>query len=125
MTEPNIERIARICHEANRAYCESIGDQTQEPWETAQRWQKDSAIEGVHNALTGASPEQSHENWMKAKIQAGWTWGVVKDPDAKTHPALLPYAQLPDDVKLKDEIFITIVSIMKGYLRDEPELVPA
>jgi len=27
--------IAKVCHEANRAYCESIGDNSQLSWEDA------------------------------------------------------------------------------------------
>lgn len=30
-----IEQIARVCHEVNRAYCESMGDTSQVPWEDA------------------------------------------------------------------------------------------
>jgi len=30
------ERIAKVCHEVNRAYCAGIGDNSQVPWETLQ-----------------------------------------------------------------------------------------
>jgi hypothetical protein len=39
--------IARVCHEVNRAYCTSLGDESQLPWDSAPQWQKDSAINGV------------------------------------------------------------------------------
>jgi hypothetical protein len=38
---------ARAAHEANRAYCLALGDETQAPWHDAPDWQKESAIEGV------------------------------------------------------------------------------
>jgi hypothetical protein len=41
------EQIARVCHEVNRAYCESLGDMSQPSWEDAPQWQKDSAMLGV------------------------------------------------------------------------------
>ena len=44
---PIVERVARICHEANRAYCQTIGDFSQRPWAEADEWQRKSAIEGV------------------------------------------------------------------------------
>jgi hypothetical protein len=27
--------IAKVCHETNRAYCETLGDNSQPPWEEA------------------------------------------------------------------------------------------
>ena len=41
------EDIARICHEANAAYCLSLGDTSQTDWDNAPDWQKKSAINGV------------------------------------------------------------------------------
>lgn len=124
MTQENIERTARICHEANRAYCESIGDMSQAPWNESQRWQRESAILGVQGSLEGNSPEQSHQSWLRQKLQDGWTWGPTKDVERKTHPCMVEYKDLPDEQRLKDEIFITIVSVMKGYLH-EPDAAPA
>ncbi len=51
-----IELAAQIAHETNRAYCQSIGDQSQPPWESAPDWQRDSAIKGVAGVLA-ALPE--------------------------------------------------------------------
>ena len=39
--------IAKVAHEINLAYCESIGDNSQPTWELAPDWQKSSAINGV------------------------------------------------------------------------------
>jgi hypothetical protein len=36
--------IAKVCHEANRAYCQTISDNSQLPWEQAKEWQRASAI---------------------------------------------------------------------------------
>src|SRR5437879_1359495 len=47
MQNKQVEQVAKICHEANRAYCETIGDNSQPTWEKAPQWQKDSAINGV------------------------------------------------------------------------------
>lgn len=40
-------RIARVAHEVNRAYCQSLGDKSQARWEEAPQWQRDSAVAGV------------------------------------------------------------------------------
>ncbi len=36
----NAETIAKVCHEANRAYCQTIGDNSQLAWEQAEEWQQ-------------------------------------------------------------------------------------
>lgn len=77
--------IAKVCHEANRAYCESIGDTSQPVWETAPQWQKDSAVNGVqfHIDNPNAKPEDSHNSWLKQKEEEGWKYGEVKNPVAE------------------------------------------
>ena len=113
--------IARIAHEVNRAYCETIGDSSQLPWNESPRWQQESAIDGVNFVLMGDhSPEASHANWMKMKIAEGWTYGEVKDPIAKTHPCLLPYEELPATQRYKDHLFGEIVMFMDRTLPFNP-----
>lgn len=106
-----IEDVAKICHEANRAYCETIGDKSQLPWELAPSWQKSGPRMGVAFlcAFPDAGPEASHEKWMSHKIADGWKHGEVKDPNAKTHPCIVPFADLPIEQRLKDVLFHSIV----------------
>lgn len=111
-----IFQIAQVCHEANRAYCEAIGDMSQMPWNDAPGWQQASALEGVLAAVNGATPEQLHQSWFDAKVREGWVYGPVKDADAKTHPCLVPYAELPESQRLKDHLFRAVV---QALWRDE------
>lgn len=103
--------IARACHEINRAYCEALGDHSQPSWEDAPKWQKDSAMLGValHLGNPSAGPEASHESWMKQKLADGWKYGPIKNPEAKEHPCLVSFADLPTDQKAKDYIFRAVV----------------
>lgn len=109
------EQVAMICHEANRAYCLSIGDTSQPMWDMAPEWQRDSAIKGVHFHLeelaTGRtpSPAASHDSWLAEKSKEGWKYGPIKDPEKKEHPCYVPYGVLPVEQKLKDYIFGAIV----------------
>lgn len=111
-----IELAAQIAHETNRAYCQSIGDHSQPPWESAPDWQRDSAIKGVAGVLAGNTPEQSHESWLAEKAATGWVYGPVKDPEAKTHPCFVPYAELPSDQKRKDHLYVGVVRAVLAAL---------
>jgi len=107
--------IAKICHNVNRAYCESIGDHSQPHWDVAPDWQKESAVDGVEFHLANeVSPEQSHENWMEHKEKDGWSYGDVKDAVKKTHPCMLPYDELPVEQRTKDHLFKAIVDSFKN-----------
>lgn len=103
-----------VAHEVNKAYCESLGDHSQPTWKDAPNWQKDSAIKGVelHINNPGAGPEASHEGWMKEKIENGWKYGPIKDPEKKEHPCLVPFSELPREQQAKDFIFRAVVHAM-------------
>lgn len=105
-----IEKIAMICHEANRAYCISIGDHSQPRWEDAPEWQKQSAIDGVkyRTANPGVTAAEMHQNWLNHKVADGWRLGPVKDAEKKEHPCMVPYSQLPWEQRAKDHLFSAI-----------------
>lgn len=109
-----IEHIAKICHEANKALCESNGDFSQASWLQAPAWQKGSVVAGVQHAMDNpeATPENSHESWLKMKEAEGWKYGNVKNPEIKRHPCMLPYDELPKEQRIKDELFLAICSIL-------------
>lgn len=104
-----IEACARAAHEANRAYCIAIGDVSQVGWDEAPLWQQLSARNGVAGALTGNTPEQSHDGWLAEKRAAGWKYGPIKNADTKEHPCFVPYADLPPAQRAKDDLFIAVV----------------
>lgn len=107
----DLTAVARVCHEANRAIQVATLEQDVSPYfDDAPTWQFDSAIEGVKAALEGQTSEQLHESWCRYKIEDGWVYGPVKDAEAKTHPCLVPYAELPVEQRLKDAVFRGIVA---------------
>lgn len=113
--EPN--QIAKVAHEVNRAYCAALGDASQPTWEEAPQWQRDSAKLGVELHLSGDhGPEASHASWMTQKLADGWTYGEIKDPEAKTHPCMVPFNELPPEQQAKDHIFRGVVHAFKGNL---------
>lgn len=103
----DIERIAEMCHEANRLYCLMLGDDSQKAWPGAPHWQKQSAIAGVVRLRNDPmlSPAQVHSSWMEQKVSEGWKYGPVKDQDAKEHPCIVLYKDLPPEQRVKDRLF--------------------
>ena len=107
-----VEMIARACHEVNRTFCEFIGDHSQMPWNEAPQWQRDSAVSGVRGVLDGniKTAEAQHESWCAQKVSDGWVYGPVKDAEAKTHPCLVPYNELPVEQQMKDHLFRAVAA---------------
>jgi hypothetical protein len=113
--------IAFVCHEANRAYCITLADFSQAPWEKAPYWQRASAILGVlfHLDNPGAGPEASHKAWYDQKQVEGWAFGPEKDLSRKLHPCMIPFRHLAPDQQRKDVIFRAIVH---AYIEEEVEV---
>lgn len=116
LEEIMLMHVAKVCHEANRAYCSAMGDDSQVPWDQAPGWQTDSAIKGVAFLLMEptAGPEASHICWMAEKQANGWVYGEEKDAEKKTHPCMVPFGDLPAEQRAKDYIFHAIVRTMMG-----------
>ena len=115
---PQLEHIAMVTHEANRAYCRTLGDESQPPWDRAPEWQRESAIKGVAFLIANprATPEDSHVSWMAEKARDGWSYGPVKDPDKKEHPCFRPYRKLPESQRRKDALFVAVVRALLAKL---------
>ncbi len=116
-TNDEIVKIARVCHEVNKVYCEAMGDKSQKHWELAEDWQKESSINGINCFLKNkdCSPEDTHRDWCKQKIADGWSYGEIKDPDNKQHPCLVDYNSLPFEQQVKDQLWLAVV---KSYFEN-------
>jgi hypothetical protein len=112
------DEIARVCHEANRALQLIQNDPAipvSVPWNALDPETRASAIDGVLFRIEhpDSTPERSHQNWCDFKVSNGWTVGPVKDETLRQHPLLIPYSELPETQRVKDDLFVAIVDALR------------
>ena len=119
----SMDQIAKVAHEVNRAYCQALGDNSQPSYEDAPEWQRASARMGVDlHTMGNFGPEASHISWMKQKLDEGWKYGPVKDPEKKEHPCIVPFDQLPVEQQAKDHLFRGVVHAVSDAFQGAPVL---
>ena len=63
------------------------------------------------------SPQELHGSWMQSYIDMGWVYGLLYNPEKKTHPDLIPYDQLEQREQDKDSIFIALCEIARQWIK--------
>ena len=58
--------------------------------------------------------ENNHNHWARKRIDEGWRYGEKRDDDAKEHPDLVPYGQLPQSEKEYDKK--TVIEALKAII---------
>ena len=111
---PDEDAIARVVHEALRAWAAAHGQHDIPAWDEAPDWMHTSTHEGVRHALAhpGESGAAQHDQWQRQKAADGWSHGPVKDAAAKTHPLMVPWEELPDFERRKDAILQAVVAAL-------------
>lgn len=119
------ELIAQVAHQINRAYCASIGDDSHNPWEETSEEIQQSIIAGVEFRLANpdAPVSAQHDAWMAQKTADGWVYGEEKDEEAKTHPCLVAFDELPQEQRSKDHLFVEAVKSLAKINTQEQERI--
>ena len=52
--------------------------------------------------ISEAMAKNTHEVWAAGRMADGWSWGPVRDDQAKKHPGLVPYEELSEEEKEYD-----------------------
>lgn len=106
------QQIAKLAHEANRAYCQMIGDNSVLPWEDSSEQHRAMILKGVESIENNPSmsPEQGHQKWLEARKADGWKYGPEKNLERKEHPCMVPYGSLPLTQRFKDYLFHSVVA---------------
>lgn len=126
MNSQLIEPIARVAHEANRAYCKTLGDESHQSWDDTPEFIRASTRAGVKAKLErpAISSKESHQAWMNYKLAEGWRYGPVKDLELRTHPNLVAYGELPLAERRKDVLFGAVVVALSIELERSNALTP-
>ena len=59
---------------------------------------------------------------MQAYFAMGWVYGEQHNPTLKTHPDLVPYAQLGRLEQDKDAVFVALCEIAEKWIYDNRAL---
>lgn len=78
-----------------------------------------AVIERQCGPLRSSSPEELHGSWVQAYLANGWVYGEVRDVEKRTHPDLVPYAELGQLERDKDAVFVALCEIARLYIRDD------
>ena len=68
--------------------------------------------------LVESLAENAHDVWAKKRIDDGWRFGAARDDEKRTHPSLVPYADLPETEKDYDRVMVEEVvkaALARGY----------
>jgi hypothetical protein len=120
MNKLSIKRALFVYQSGNLASKMMGADIVPEDWDHRDEKFKANFIKAVDNQCSESrsnSPEESHEKWMKSYLEMGWKYGRERNPELKTHPDLVPYDQLSETEKRKDEVFIRLCEIARVCIK--------
>jgi hypothetical protein len=115
-----VERRAEFVYNAARLAAIASGAPiVPDTWNYREQPFKDQFLEVIERQcgdLRSSSPEELHGSWMQAYIDMGWVYGEEYDREAKTHPDMVPYAQLGQLEKDKDAVFVALCEIARLWI---------
>ena len=89
------------------------------PWDEREelfKAQFRKVIERQCSEQRSQSPEELHGSWVQAYLGMGWVYGLEYDREAKTHPDLVPYADLGQLERDKDDVFVALCEIARQWI---------
>ena len=118
----NVRRAAFVYDAARLAAIAAQAPIVPEVWivrEVAFRKQFLGVIQQQCGPDRKTSPEELHDDWVRAYAIMGWVYGETRDPAKKTHPDMVPYDDLGQLEQDKDAVFIALCEIARLWIREE------
>lgn len=117
------ERRAKFVYDAARLAAEAAGapiipvlwNEREQPFKE----QFLAVIERQCGEQRSKSPEELHGSWMQAYFAMGWVYGEKYSREDKTHPDLVPYADLGQLERDKDAVFVALCEIARQWIYEE------
>jgi hypothetical protein len=116
------ERRAKFVYEGARLQAIAVDAPiVPEPWDEREKPFRDQFLDVIemmcHPTDRKTSPEELHDDWVKAYEDMGWKYGPERDPEAKTHPDMVPFDELEQREQDKDAVFIALCEIARLWIR--------
>ena len=90
------------------------------PWKEREQDFKDQFRELIADLRSGKKQfrnyEEAHDSWVEKYFDMGWKYDKKYNPENRTHPDLVSYADLDPKEKVKDEVFVRLVEIAKDCI---------
>lgn len=122
LSPEEVTGIARAAHELNRAWSQMANLPVDKHWvelpDETRSVARGSVVQIIAHDLNA---EGTHAAWVIEKKALGWTYGKEKDAVLKTHPCLVDYTALPEEWRIKDELWVNTVRSFVGHLWRLPQ----
>jgi hypothetical protein len=99
---------ARVAYDVYRVAF--VGDDPMPDFDALDPGRRLHVLRAARAAASGTTPGAFHAEWTSELARDGWTAGPELSEDAKTHPNLVPYGDLPDEQHLLDALFFAAVT---------------
>ncbi len=110
-----VEACSRVMHDV---YREASSGDAIPSWDRAPEDLREISRVPVREVLEGKTPRQWHAKWRVRKMAEGWTYGPVLDEEARTHPNLVAYDELPSGQRALDDLCVVAVRAVRRALAD-------
>lgn len=103
-----VETIARVYIEAKRALFIATNDFAP----GRKMAQAEEEIRFLIDLGPAATPERLHEFWLARKRRNGWSWGIRRDFQLRTHDRMVPWEDLPEIHQAKYRLLVAVVAAL-------------
>lgn len=118
--ESLIERRAKFIYGSTRLAAQAANSPiVPVPWDNREIAFKKQFLEVVNRQCgeqRSKSPKELHGSWMQAYFAMGWKYDEEYNRENKTHPDLVPYADLGQLERNKDAIFVALCEIARQWI---------
>lgn len=117
----NVRRAEFVYEAARIAAIAAEAPIIPEPWSERELKFRAQFLEVIERQMgpdRSSDAEALHEEWVVAYREMGWRYGTVRDVLLKTHPDMVPYAELGQLERDKDDVFVALCEIARLYIRD-------